>query len=336
MRLFRHVSARKSWIALGIVLALSATAFSATDPKNLALKKPATASAAEDGNPPENAVDGDEGNSWCTSESGTCCWWQVDLGAPQQLGGCEVIWEHDGAVYQYIIEGSADGKTWKPLNDQRGSQWDSDTQKLLLAGDAARYVRIRITGLDDGSWASFCEFKLFAADDIKKLTPEELKAFHNSAPVLTNIALKKPVSTSSNEEAHPGTDANDGDDQTRWCAADGTTPQWWMVDLADKPAASAAAPAAGTAPVASADIKVVHEVDIRWAQTKAYQFVVEGSLDGKKWEMLSDQKANTAQFQATQLHFTPREARYVRITVTGLEEGAYASIDEVKVLGAKK
>ncbi|HVT81320.1 MAG TPA: discoidin domain-containing protein [Phycisphaerae bacterium] len=333
MKRLSPILQRKTWIAGAFLLAASGAGFGATELKNLALNKPATASASEDNNTPADAVDGNDGTRWCNADASVDCWWQVDLGAEQKLGGCYLTWEHDGAVYQFIVEGSADGKTWKPLNDQRGSGWNAADQKLLLAGDAARYVRVRVTGLEDGSWASFFECALYSAEEMKKLTPEELKAFHAPAPLGTNLALKKSVSTSSNEDAHPATDANDGDDATRWCAVDGSTDQWWMVDLADKPAATGTATAAASAP---SQVKIVKEVDIRWEQQKAYQYIVESSVDAKKWETLSDQKANAAQAQTAQLRFAPHEARYVKITVTGLEEGAYASIAEVKVIGTDK
>ncbi len=172
-------------LALSVVAAILATvgiARAATDLPNLALKKTATASASQDGNPPENAVDGNADTRWCNAGAATGAWLQIDLEKAQPLGGCEITWEHDGAVYKYVVEGSADGKTWTPLNDQRGTTAATQQQKLALAGDPVRYVRITVTGLDDGSWASICELKLFDTESMSKLTPDEAKTYRPSAP----------------------------------------------------------------------------------------------------------------------------------------------------------
>ena len=175
-----------------LVLALCAAgtlAWAATETPNLALKKTATASGAEDNNPAANAVDGDAETRWCNADGATDCWWQVDLEKAQDLGGLEITWEHDGAVYNYMVEGSVDGKKWALLTDQRGSTSATQVQKLLLSGPAARYVKITVTGLEDGSWASFFEVKVIDGAGMKKLTPEETKAYHGPAPI------KSPATT---------------------------------------------------------------------------------------------------------------------------------------------
>ena len=164
---------------------------------NLALHKTATASSSEEANPPQNAVDGDPDTRWCNSDSSADAWWQVDLGTPQLLGGCEITWEHDSTVYKYVVEGSADGKSWTILNDQRGSRNNNELQKLSLLSskDPVRYLRVRTTELEDGSWASFFEVKVFDAASIGKLGPDAAKAFAPSAPVMTTTA---PAATAPN------------------------------------------------------------------------------------------------------------------------------------------
>ena len=82
---------------------------------NLAFKKPATASSTEAGTRPELACDGDPDTRWCAASGSAPQWWQVDLGGPHDLSGCEICWEADGRRYQYLVEGSADGRTWSVL-----------------------------------------------------------------------------------------------------------------------------------------------------------------------------------------------------------------------------
>ncbi len=134
----------------------------------------------------------------------------------------------------------------------------------------------------------------------------------------TNLALHKPASSSSIEnDEHSAAKANDGDPDTSWCADDEpeSGPEWWQVDL-----------------------KKTFELtgcQIRWPyDDKKYQYKVEGSIDQKKWSLLSDQTKATFTSQVHDLKFHKTSpARYVRITVTAFDDGCWAGITEVKVFG---
>ena len=131
---------------------------------NLAFKRPATASSTEDGNTPGLACDGDADTRWCAAGGSTPQWWQVDLGGPHDLSGCEICWEADGRRYQYLVEGSADGRTWSLLADRRETRDQSQVQNLKFAATAVRYLRVTVTGLPRTplTWASICEVKVWA------------------------------------------------------------------------------------------------------------------------------------------------------------------------------
>ena len=133
-----------------------------------------------------------------------------------------------------------------------------------------------------------------------------------------NLALKKPACSSSIEnDEHSATQANDGDPETCWRADDEPEggPEWWQVDL-EKPA----------------DLS---GCQIRWQYDgKNYRYKVEGSADRKNWSILSDQTKTLAKSQVHDVKFeNARQVRYVMVTVTGFEEGCWASICEVKVFG---
>ena len=135
-----------------------------------------------------------------------------------------------------------------------------------------------------------------------------------------NLALHKPASSSSIEnDEHSASKANDGDPDTSWCADDEpeSGPEWWQVDL-----------------------KKAFELtgcQIRWPYDgQKYQYKVEGSLDKKKWSLLSDQTKATSASQVHDLKFHKASpARYVRITVTAFDDGCWAGIAEVKVFGTE-
>ena len=138
----------------------------ATKPTDIALNKPATASATEsDDHAAGKANDGDDDTRWCADGDSTPQWWQVDLGNPATVTGCQIKWEFDKNKYQYIVEGSVDGNTWKTLSDQSKTGETKQVQSITFKtpGEGMRFVRIRITGLDDGCWASMFDVKVFGS-----------------------------------------------------------------------------------------------------------------------------------------------------------------------------
>jgi beta-galactosidase len=132
---------------------------------NLAFRKPATASSSERENKPEMANDGDPDSRWCASSGATPQWWRVDLGTPHNLAGCEITWESEGRRYQYVVEGSADGRAWSTLADRRQAQERTQVQNVPFTASGVRYVRILVTGLPKQplTWASICEVKVWGA-----------------------------------------------------------------------------------------------------------------------------------------------------------------------------
>ena len=133
-----------------------------------------------------------------------------------------------------------------------------------------------------------------------------------------NLALNRPATSSSVEnEEHDAAKANDGDPDTCWIADDEPEgiPDWWRVDL-QKPA----------------DLS---GCEIRWPYDgHVYRYRVEASSDGKSWLLLSDQTAARSKSQVHRLKFDHAAAvRFVKITVTRVEDGVGVGIAEVKVFG---
>jgi hypothetical protein len=153
-------------LAMILVVALAAPAgTTATQPSNLALHKPATASSSEnDEHNPIQANDGDAATVWRADDEPAdgAEWWQVDLEKPAGLTGCQIVWPFEGKSYQCKVEGSADGKTWVLLSDQTKNTAKSRVQDLKFDHPGqVRYVRVTITGFEPGSWASLSEVKVF-------------------------------------------------------------------------------------------------------------------------------------------------------------------------------
>jgi F5/8 type C domain len=153
-----------------MALALCFTSIGAASEKtaareNLALNKPASASSIE--NDDQNAAmanDGDDESRWCADDEpdNGAEWWRVDLEKPADLTDCQIIWPYDDKCYRYKIEGSADGKTWKMMSDQTQTSARTQVQDVKLKNAARiRYVKVTITGVDPGCWASIAEVKVF-------------------------------------------------------------------------------------------------------------------------------------------------------------------------------
>ncbi len=147
------------------------------------------------------------------------------------------------------------------------------------------------------------------------------KRYHQPAPkkkvmIPLNLALNKTASASASQGGHDPAHAVDGDDSSRWCSPDDKPGQWWQVDLQKAEELTGA--------------KIYWELS-----GKRYRSKVEGSTDGKTWQMLSDQSQSNSREQEQQLQFNAKGIRYVRITVTGLDAGSWGSFFEAEIHGTQ-
>ena len=137
---------------------------------------------------------------------------------------------------------------------------------------------------------------------------------------LTNLALNKPVSYSSQEENHEAVKAVDGiddNDDNRWSGS--PMPQWIEVDLGQN--------------------YLISRTELVSFLDRAYHFKVEAREDGSSSYFLVVDRLNNTQSgtEASPVtdNFAETSARYVRLTVTGAENytGTWASIKEFRIFG---
>ncbi len=166
---------------------------------DIATGKPSTSDSQQGGNPISSGNDGNESTRWCANDGNTGHWWEVDLGANHNIKSTEILWEQN-SDYKYEIETSKDNSTWKLAVDKTANSIYSQTMDDNFT-DTARYVRITITGLNSGTWASFYEFRVFDGT----------------------------VTTSSQKNIAPN--GNDGNLSSFWRAADSSAGHFWTVDL---------------------------------------------------------------------------------------------------------
>lgn len=163
-----RVAVRTLVLPISLVLVCGGALALAAEPSNLALNKPACSSSIEnDEHNAAQANDGDVTTCWRADDEpeGGPEWWQVDLQKPSDLSGCQIRWPFQGKKYRYKVEGSSDRKTWSLLSDQTNTASTSQVHNLKFQkARQVRYVKITVTGLDEGCWASISEVKLFGTD----------------------------------------------------------------------------------------------------------------------------------------------------------------------------
>lgn len=154
-------------------------------PENLASGKKGSASSFQTDRDlvhrPENAFDGDLSTRWCANGSTAPQWLAVDLGEPQKVTGCRIVWEFDRDAYRYVVEGSADGQTWTMLSDQSQSKESGQVREHKFEADNIRHVRLNVLGLPGGAWASCFEFAVHGTKLVETIAA--------AAPSKTNALL---------------------------------------------------------------------------------------------------------------------------------------------------
>ncbi|GAA2214773.1 hypothetical protein GCM10009850_102390 [Nonomuraea monospora] len=109
------------------------------------LNKPVKALSWETNRDPEHANDGDRANSpyFAGQMDWGSTWWQVDLGAVNDLSRVNVRTYVSGErYYEYRLEGSLNGTTWYTIGGRRGPQPATDAGDTMTMEAAARYVRV--------------------------------------------------------------------------------------------------------------------------------------------------------------------------------------------------
>ncbi|HTV61891.1 MAG TPA: GH92 family glycosyl hydrolase [Verrucomicrobiae bacterium] len=142
---------------------------------NLALNRPASADSQEPGYPPSFGNDGNLSTRWSAADGNSNHWWEVDLGSLCNLTGDEVVWQNNGIIYDYTVAVSMDNTNWTTVVDKTANTSTAQDQADVFAA-AGRYVRIIVTGLPSGDWASFYEFRVFGAAITLPAAPAGLTA----------------------------------------------------------------------------------------------------------------------------------------------------------------
>jgi chitodextrinase len=168
--------------AAGDISAYSAPVSQATDASsgggttNLALNRPTTESSHTQTYASGNAVDGNTGTYWESTNSSFPQWIQVDLGAATALGRLVLKlppgW---GARTQTLsILGSTDGSSFSTVVGSAGYTFDpgsSNVVTITLPAATARYVRLNVTANTGWPAGQLSEFEVYGTSGGGDVTP---------------------------------------------------------------------------------------------------------------------------------------------------------------------
>ncbi|SIR73888.1 protein of unknown function [Paenibacillus macquariensis] len=129
-----------------------------------------------------------------------------------------------------------------------------------------------------------------------------------------NIAVGKPVTSSSEQSGNFAMYAVDNDEGTRWCANGSSLPQWIQVDLQNSSAL--------------AGFQVMWE-----SSTNVYKYYIEVSEAGINWQKVIDNTLNTTPNGYEETKLVETNGRYVRLTIVDrITHGDWASLFEFKII----
>ena len=125
---------------------------------------------SNDGNGPENVVDGVVSSDSRWSSEGPGKWLALDLGQTQQVREVFTAWLNaDDREAFYDVEASLDGQSWRVIAARRSSQGAEELEPATVEGTEARYIRIVGGGNSENGWNSLMEVEVHvcsATDDV--------------------------------------------------------------------------------------------------------------------------------------------------------------------------
>lgn len=270
---------------------------------NVALGKAASANCYQnEERAPSRAVDGNASTMWVANNGDSGNWWMVDLGQTTNLLGGEILFEKEGDIWQYVVEGSADGLSWEPLVDNSGNTSGAKLQVLDFTA-AARYVRVTVTGVPASRWTAICEVRLWGEDTF------EITG--------SNVALHKSAAAVSEENMDRGAaKAVDGDLSTLWIAGNGDAGNWLEVDLGGRYSVNA--------------LRLTFENGER-----VWKYKVQVSVNHADWITVVDKTAGNFARKSQAYPLTPMAARYVRVIFDAAPGSAWTALGELELFGVE-
>ncbi|MDP1678081.1 MAG: family 43 glycosylhydrolase [Bacteroidota bacterium] len=219
-----------------------------------------------------------------------------------------------------FIRGVGHGSTFQ---DKFGNWWHVGTVPISVKNNFERRLGYWPAGFDQDS-VLFCNT---AYGDYPYYYPDT--KIENSQSLFTGWMLlnyNKPVTVSSTLGGYESNYAVDENIKTYWSAATGNKGEWFQSDLGAECS--------------------VNAIQINYADQNAefmgkqsnifHQYIVYGSLDGKKWNILIDKRANRKDIPHDYVELkNPVQARFLKIENVHMPTGKFA-LSGFRIFGKEK
>ncbi len=260
--------------------------------------KPVTASKSAAGFEASKITDGNFTNRWGPNANAAEFphWVQIDLGKVQEVNSADIYWYNPAGSersYSYYIEVSKDGKSYRRVVDRTNNKETGTLHDII--GTRARYVRLTVTGCSTGGYAWLHEINLYGA------------------PIL--LSQGKNVTVSKSGTGFSPSKLTNGNFSDRWGPNTSGLNHWVCVDLGSK--------------------QYVNYFDVFWyndpANLRYYTYTVDISDDNEHFTRVAERGDNTVMDMTRDI--INREARYIKVTVTGALGQPYVWIREIQAWG---
>ncbi|WP_239063510.1 family 43 glycosylhydrolase [Bacteroides sp. 51] len=223
--------------------------------------------------------------------------------------------------FSYKPEGFANGLGHgSTFQDIYGNYWNTGTATISQRHMFERRISLYPVFFDkDDEMYAYSAF-----GDYPMMMPgKKISSLDELFPGWMLLSYNKNVSTSSTLNGYPAENAVNEDIRTWWSAETGNKGEFLSIDLGE------------AATVCALQVNFADQDATQTGRDASvyYQYRIEGSKDGKQWNMLVDKSANTADASNdyTQLN-QPADARYIRITNLYYPSGKF-SISGLRVFG---
>jgi predicted phosphodiesterase len=249
--------------------------------------------------PPSNVIDNNLGTVWSNYGIGSSI--VLDLGASKSTCSVDIAW-YKGNERQnnFVISTSLDGKSYRTVLTATSSGKTLSYENYVFSDNLARYIKITVNGNTQNNYATIAEVQIQVSSG-----QTENQCVDN--PI-------KDIKTSGSQTSFPGSNVLDKDLNTRW--SNYGIGSWIQLDL-------------GT-------ISNICSVDIAWYKGNERQnnFDISASNDSAKFSNVlgTTSSGSTIDKEKYSIDASAHlNARYVRITVNGNTQNAYASITEISI-----
>ena len=165
--MFEAIALKHQRTRLVRALAAAAAVAAGSCGEALAAKLPVASvtASANDGNVPENTLDGSLSTRWSASGDGQ--WIRYDLGASATVGSVKIAWyQGSQRSSSFEIQTSDNASTWATVFSGASSGGTTGLETYDVADSLRRYVRIVGHGNSQNLWNSITEVELYAGSEV--------------------------------------------------------------------------------------------------------------------------------------------------------------------------